>query len=122
MGEPTPMSRIQVRTSFVGIHFWADAPDEVAFLRHPHRHVFKISAMCEVTHEDRELEFFMVRQQIDNWVCSLPPYHPNMNDIKQLGHWSCEHMAEEIRSRLQIKYSRNFSVIVREDDENAGIV
>jgi hypothetical protein len=39
------MSRIQVRTSFVGVHQWKDAPDEVAFLRNLHRHVFKVSAM-----------------------------------------------------------------------------
>jgi hypothetical protein len=123
MGEPIPMSRIQVRTSFVGVHFWKDAPDEVAFLRNLHRHVFKVSAMCEVAHHDRELEFFMVRQRIDTFIKgTFNTYHTNMPDILYLGPASCEMLATMVQTMLADVYQRPFSVIVREDDENAGIV
>lgn len=117
------MSHIQVRTSFVGIHFWANAPEEVAFLRHPHRHIFKISATCEVSHDDRELEFFMVRQHIDTFIKgTFNAYHANMPDILYLGPASCEMVATMVQTMLADVYSRPFSVTVREDDENAGIV
>lgn len=117
------MNRIQVRTSFVGVHQWLNAPEEVAFLRNLHRHVFKVSVCCQVNHSDRELEFFMVRQTIDTWMRSTyPSYHNNMPDIKFLGTYSCEQIASDLQAVLFQKYNRPFSVIVREDDENAGIV
>jgi hypothetical protein len=117
------MSRIQVRTSFVGVHFWKDAPDEVAFLRNLHRHVFKVSAMCEVSHTDRELEFFMVRQHIDTFIKgTFNAYHANMPDILYIGPASCEMIATMVQQMLSDVYHRPFSVIIREDDENAGIV
>lgn len=115
------MSHIQVLTSFVGVHQWLDAPEEVAFLRNLHRHVFKVAVSCEVAHDDRELEFFMVRQTIDTWMRSTyPSYHNHMPDLKMLGTYSCEQIASDIQAVLHQKYKRNFSVIVREDNENAG--
>ncbi len=117
------MSSIQVLTSFVGVHFWKEAPDEVAFLRNPHRHVFKVSVSCAVSHDDRELEFFMVRQRIDTFIKgTFNTYHTNMPDILYLGPASCEMIARMVQQMLADVYSRQFSVIVREDDENAGIV
>ena len=117
------MSRIQVLTSFVGVHRWEHAPEEVAFLRNEHRHVFKVTASCVVDHSDRELEFFMVRQQIDSYIANLfPPYHRCMQGILQAGTMSCEVMSYLIGAHLAHVYSRLFTITVREDDENAGIV
>lgn len=115
------MSHIQVRTSFEGVHQWLNAPDEVAFLRNLHRHVFNVEVCCEVFHSDRELEFFMVRQTIDTWMRSTyPSYHNHMPDLKMLGTYSCEQIASDIQAVLFQKYKRKFSVVVREDYENAG--
>ena len=41
-------SSIVVRTSFEGIHQYTNAPEEVDFLRHPHRHMFYVEAEIEV--------------------------------------------------------------------------
>lgn len=76
----------------------------------------------EVYHNDRELEFFMVRQQIDCVIGTYVPYHPNMPGIKMLGTRSCEDVAVEVQEHLRKKYNRYISVTVREDGENAGIV
>lgn len=114
---------ITVRTSFQGIHCWKDAPEQVAFLRYPHRHVFHVAVMCHVTHADRELEFFMVRQEVDSFLVDrFPPYHEKMPDLRQLGQSSCETVADDIRLYLLALYKRNFSVSVKEDDENSATV
>ena len=41
-------------------HQWPDAPEALAFLREPHRHVLHIRAELEVT-EDREVEFIRLK-------------------------------------------------------------
>ena len=42
-----------------GIHKYPDAPDEVEFLRYPHRHIFKFKVQIDVEHDDRDIEFFI---------------------------------------------------------------
>jgi hypothetical protein len=125
MGKPIPMSRdfrIQVRTSFWGIHHWPAAPEEVAFLRNPHRHHFKVEIECNADHDDRELEFFMVKSRIDRFISgTLQPYHPSMHLLLNMGSMSCEMLAQSIGVYLEAQYSRPFTVIVREDDESAGL-
>ncbi len=123
MGEPTPMNnRIQVRTSFWGIHNWPEAPDEVAFLRYPHRHHFHVEVECRADHEDRELEFFMVKSVIDRFISgTCQPYHPRMWNLLDLGRTSCESLASSIAVYLQAQYKRPFTVTVREDAESAGL-
>lgn len=116
------MSLIRVRTSFQGIHFWPEAPEEVAFLRFPHRHVFHVAAICEVSHDDRELEFFIVRQAMDNVIAKFVPYHEKMPDLKLLGRESCESIALTFEAALRGRFNRPWGVTVQEDGENAGIL
>jgi hypothetical protein len=114
--------KIQVRTSFWGVHHWPSAPEEVAFLRNPHRHQFKVEIECNADHDDRELEFFMVKSRLDRFIAgSLQPYHPSMHLLMNMGSMSCEMLAQSIGVYLEAQYSRPFSVIVREDDESAGL-
>lgn len=56
---------IWVTTSFVGFHYWSDAPDEVDFLRNVHRHVFHVKVCVEVTHCDRQVEFFLLKKDVN---------------------------------------------------------
>lgn len=107
---------IQVRCSFVALHQWNDAPEEVKFLRNLHRHVFNVIATIPVSHDDRELEYFMVQQKmtkfIDQEVMSVWDYST-----------SCEMIAERICSFIVAEYDRfNVTVEVNEDGENGSIV
>lgn len=107
---------IKVRCSFVALHQWNDAPEEVKFLRNLHRHVFNVIATIPVSHDDRELEYFMVQQKmtkfIDQEVMSVWDYST-----------SCEMIAEQIGHYLIREYDRpSITIEVNEDGENGSIV
>ena len=106
---------IVVKTRFEGWHCWVDAPIEVDFLKCVHRHIFYIEAKIPVSHDDRQLEFFMVKDFIDGFIFEKYP------DGKLKGK-SCEMLAEEILCALQSNYGlrRGCSVYVYEDGENGG--
>ena len=108
---------IRVRTQFEGFHHYPNAGQidpRIKFLEHEHRHMFKVEVKISVTHTDRELEFFLVK-----WA---------LNDFIQGGnqnHKSCEMIATDIlNNHLLARYGRNryYEVTVSEDGESDGIV
>lgn len=104
---------IEVTWQFEGQHCWPSAPEEVAFLRNLHRHIFHCRVQLEVYHEDREVEFILLKREMESrtldWLC-------NESD-------SCEHMATRILDYLQKRYPyRRAKVWVSEDGENAAII
>ena len=44
-----------------GIHKYPDAPDGVEFLKYPHRHIFHFRVELEVFHDDRDVEFILLK-------------------------------------------------------------
>ena len=93
-----------------GIHKYPDAPDEVDFLRYPHRHMFHFKVQIEVYNDDRDIEFFIFKR----WLESL--YADN---ILQLDYKSCEMMADDLAKQIKDKYpGRQLSIDVSEDGEN----
>lgn len=49
---------ITVRTEYEGFHYYPNAgkiDPRIQFLENEHRHLFKVSAIIEVFHDDREL-------------------------------------------------------------------
>lgn len=108
--------RIKVKTSFDALHCWPNAPEEVAFLRNPHRHQFHVTVILSVVHEDRDLEFFIIKDRVDYWL------HRNF-DKCDLGPMSCETMGEQIGTYLDSLYpNRLVSVEVAEDGINSAII
>lgn len=107
---------ITARGQYVGFHKYEDAPDEVAFLRHRHRHVFKWEATIQVFHDDRELEFFMVKDLIENEILKFTLLQDNLG--------SCEMQAEKMLMGLLHEYGtlRYYQITVSEDGENDGTV
>lgn len=105
---------IIVRGQFEFCHRYASAPAEVSYLRELHRHMFNYEVELEVYHDDRELEFIMVKHEIDDY---LSRRESNWTDET-----SCEQMAECIGLCLQAKYGfeRSLSVSVFEDNENGA--
>lgn len=107
--------RIFVTTSFPGQHRYEDAPDEVAFLRTPHRHTFHVRAELEVFHDDRELEFLLCQRAINTFILGHFDF--------DLGTASCEQIAAQIAAFLIRSYGdREVKVEVSEDGENGAIV
>lgn len=107
------LTTIIVRTQKEGIHCYPNAPKEVEFLKSPHRHMFHIEAEIQVFHDDRELEFIIVKRDLDNWL------HLNV-DYK-----SCEMIAKDVLAYLHSRWdcsARYTRVDVFEDGENGARV
>lgn len=107
---------IKVRTQFEGFHFYPGAGDidpRIRFLESEHRHMFHVEVKISVTHSDRELEFFLVKWALEEFIQS-----GNQN------HKSCEMIATDIiNQHLRPLYGeRYYQVVVSEDGESDGIV
>lgn len=106
---------IHVRGQFVALHCWPEAPEEVAFLRFLHRHTFNVRLDIPVSHNNRDLEFFIVQQKL----------RATLNRLEvQLGktpRMSCEDMALFIQTELVAHHEIKCSAIcVDEDGENGA--
>lgn len=108
---------IKVRTEFEGFHFYPGAGNidsRIKFLEAEHRHIFKVEVKIGVTHLDRELEFFLVKWALAEYI-----------KIGNYNYRSCEMIATDIlENHLMLKYGqdRYYEIVVSEDGESDGIV
>lgn len=111
---------IVVTNSYEGIHRYKDAPDKVGFLRDYHRHIFNIRTQIEVFNDDRELEFILVKREIDNYFRDKKDNYGTYH----MGDQSCEMIAINLIKHLKSLYgdNRKITVSVFEDNENGAIV
>ena len=110
--------KVFVTTQFEGLHRWKDAPEEVGFLREYHRHVFHVRFEVDVTEEDRELEFILLKRELTTLVTTLFT-GAKLDD-------SCESMARKIVDFMTREYAccagRAAQCEVSEDGENGAVV
>lgn len=108
---------IKVRTEFEGYHFYPNAGSidpRIQFLENEHRHMFKVEVKISVTHLDRELEFFLVKWALQDFI-----------KIGNQNHKSCEMIATDIlQYHLIPAYgdNRSYEITVSEDGESDGII
>jgi len=108
---------IKIRTEFEGFHKYPNAGSidpRIKFLEDEHRHIFKVEVMISVTHLDRELEFFLVKWALQDFI-----------KAGDQNHRSCEMIATDIlQNHLIPNYgaNRQYQISVSEDGENDGIV
>lgn len=105
---------VEIKTNYEFLHCWKNAPEEVSFLRNLHRHIFYVTVKMEVFHNDRDIEFFMLKNDINKII----------DDSKKtwLQTISCEQMGLDIINKLKQKYNRNICIKISEDNENSAIV
>ena len=107
------MMMITVKAQKKGCHCYPDAPEEVAFLRDMHRHVFHVEAEIQVFRDDRELEFFIVQKQLESILDEI--FGENILSM------SCEFIAVSVRLKLLERFPgvthRRVNVRVSEDAE-----
>ena len=111
-------TRVFCTTKFEGIHCYPDAPMEVRYLAGEHRHMFGVKVEMEVFDDDREVEFIMLKHEVEYAISCLTP------DGK-LGSLSCEQIAKSIVHYLRDKFDgadRVIVVTVDEDGENGAVV
>jgi hypothetical protein len=114
--RPRTETYIKIRTDFEGYHFYPGAgsiDDRIKFLENEHRHMFKVEVKISVTHLDRELEFFLVKWALQDFIKS-----------GKMNHKSCEMIATDIlQEHLLPRYGeRYYEIVVSEDGESDGIV
>lgn len=119
------MKTVYAKVSFEGIHCWPDAPNEVKFLKCPHRHIFNVKAYVEVTQNNREIEFIMLGHRLKELFGGLAATD-DTNGVWNMGTTSCEDVAEiamsYIRYKLGLPDKTYIAVQVDEDGENGCIV
>jgi len=99
-----------------GTHNWPDCPfDEVDYLKVPHRHVFHIKAYKPVTHDDRDVEFIMLKHKMKGYL--IGRYYNHDKQLHVFGAKSCEMIAEELCKEFGLSRCE-----VNEDNENGAIV
>ena len=111
--------RIIAKTSFRGLHNWPEASTmagaQVDFLENPHRHTFFVQAELNVLDSDREVEFFVFQNQVDQVIQDL---YPQVDLLRNLGRRSCETIAEEIINALRDKFKHKGSLAIEVWEDN----
>ena len=91
----------------VGFHAWPDAPDVVGYLKHPHRHLFRVRlGLLGLYCQDREEEFHLVQA----WA------RTRFKEIVQDG-GSCEVMARALALQARARFGCSCEAEVWEDQE-----
>lgn len=109
---------VEVSFQKEGIHRYPAAETDpnladVSFLAHPHRHIFHFYVKVEVWHNDRDIEFILLKRELENL------YQGTM----QIDYKSCEMLAEDLIEYILAKYRhRNITVRVYEDNENGAVL
>lgn len=96
-----------------GLHYWKDAPTEVAFLRNKHRHLFHIVVYIQQNQSvDRDVEYIQFKHFLETLKI--------INDERD----SCEAIATNLKELIEDYFNntRKVKVEVTEDNENGALV
>lgn len=104
-------SSIFVTTDFVAWHRWPGATGERAYLGEYHRHRFGVRVDVSVDHDDREIEFHDLLEDVSVWCVA--------QDGEYLEHASCEMLANRLLDHLAARYpgARSWWGTITEDNE-----
>jgi hypothetical protein len=104
------MKTVWVTYTLSGFHHWEQAPEEVAYLRSSHRHLFGFRVEVEVSHSEREVEYHQLQKE------AIGLSYPILAEAESSGS-SCETMASQLYTRLEKAGYSVYSVAVDEDGE-----
>ncbi len=107
---------IYVKFQKEGIHCYPAAKDlpGVEFLQHPHRHMFHFKVMLEVMHDDRDVEFILLKRALEGLYA---------DDVLELDYKSCEMIANDLYKYVEEHWpGRRILIDVSEDNENGAVV
>lgn len=110
---------IEVSFQKEGIHKYPAALEDpklkdVSFLGYPHRHMFYFYVKVQVWHNDRDIEFILLKRELEALYSE---------GTLQLDYKSCEMISEDIINYIKTVYpGRDITVRVYEDNENGAIL
>jgi 6-pyruvoyl-tetrahydropterin synthase len=108
---------IWVTSSFVAYHRWPDAPPQVGYLRNLHRHTFNVKLEVRVSHDDRQVEFHILKRELKSLCAGL-----DETPFKDRESWSCEQYCDYFLGYFNSQGYIVHSVAVDEDGECGAIV
>ena len=91
-----PRCSVWVTAQFTGYHRWEAAPAKVGFLRDMHRHVFHVRVEVAVDHDDRDVEFFILKEAVETII--------RMEFAGKTDIGSCEMIARKIHTELNRRH------------------
>ena len=109
---------VMVKLAVDGCHNFPKAAElfpEVAFLADRHRHMFHFTVSKAVSHDNRDVEFIMLKRDILNYLTIQ--YSDSHMRTLEFGPKSCEMLAREILKRFDAEW-----VECWEDQENGARV
>lgn len=102
MASETARTFVYVKLSLYGLHYWpSPSHEEVEFLKSPHGHTFHFKVTFEVSHNDRDIEFFMMKSKILEFLQTRFKNEKLPNGILDFGSASCEHLAHLILDNFE---------------------
>lgn len=106
----TSGSYVFITTSFEALHRWPAAPNAVKFLRNPHRHIFHVKAWMRVNHDDRDVEFILLKREVDAFIeKELQAHYDSTRSCEQWG-------------KVLIEQFDFIQVEISEDGENGALI
>lgn len=109
---------IVITLRFEGFHCWPEAPKEVDFLAHRHRHIFHIKCEVEVSHNDRDIEIILFKREVVDYLIRNYGQTNNLETRTtwlEFGRMSCEDIAQDLIEAFNLS-----SCEVLEDGENGA--
>ena len=104
-----------IRLTVEGIHQWKDCNlTDVMYLNCPHRHIFYIECVKEVSGDDREIEIITFKHQVLSY---LEKKYGDSNRVMSFQGMSCEMIATELFEAFNLSRCK-----VMEDNENGAEV
>ena len=97
---------VKVRVEFEATHYYPNAPKVVAHLKNEHRHTFIVTAQVEVKNDNREIEFFMLRDYLSSRLKE-----------EQLNNLSCEMVNKMVITKLKERYGKSRDYIVETSED-----
>jgi hypothetical protein len=97
----------KVLGGFEGFHCWPEAPN---YLKNLHRHWFGVTLWLELKHDDRDVEFYDLKERLKGWIeFELAQ--------KMESTWSCEMIADLLAECAQEDHpGRALKIEVTEDN------
>lgn len=90
------MTTVWITFQVEGFHCYPNAPEQVAYLRDRHRHIFHYRVEMEVGHNEREVEFHMLKTYCQNLF---------KDQVLEAEGKSCETLATELLAMLKGLYA-----------------
>lgn len=105
--------RVFATFTMAGIHSWPGATLGAAHLALPHRHVFHIRVEKIVEHNDRDIEFQILKRRCEAWLRDQFP--DDVSGDAWLDSTSCEDLAQMLIEKFDL-----CACEVSEDGENGA--